>query len=122
MARNSEFIDFVKDLLTPLGPVSSRPMFSGAGIYCEGVIFALILRDVLYFKVDAQTRAAYAAEGSAPFSYAARGRTVEIGSYWRAPERLFDEPEEMVTWARAALATGRRAEASKRPRRGRRSR
>ena len=91
----------------------SRRMFSGAGIYCDGVIFALVLRDALYFKVDDGNRAAYEAEGLKPFSYEAKGRTVQIGAYWRVPERLFDDPDEMLEWARAALAAGQRAAAMK---------
>jgi DNA transformation protein len=81
------------------------------------VIFGLILRDTLHFKVDDGNRAAYQAEGMTPFSYVAKGQTRQIGAYWRVPERLFDEPEEMVEWARAALAAGRRAAAEKKPRR-----
>lgn len=111
---DSAFIEYVKDQMAPLGPIVSRRMFSGAGLYCDGVIFALILRDTLYFKVDDQNRANYQAEGLAPFRYQARGRMVEIGAYWRAPERLLDDVDEMVEWARAALAAGQRAAANKR--------
>jgi DNA transformation protein and related proteins len=118
MAASAEFLDFLKDQLRGLGPVTARRMFSGAGLYCDRVIFALLLRDTLYFKVDDINRAAYEAEGLEPFSYEARGKTVTIGAYWRMPERLFDEPDEMLDWARAALAAGRRAEAKKKkPRR-----
>jgi DNA transformation protein len=114
VATSPEFLAFVAEQLAPLGHVTTRRMFSGAGLYCDGVIFALILRGALYFKVDDVDRAAYEAEGLVPFSYEAKGRTVEIGSYWRVPERLFDDPDEMVEWARAALAAGRRAAAGKR--------
>jgi DNA transformation protein len=118
MAASAEFLDFLKDQLRGLGPITARRMFSGAGLYCDGVIFALLLRDTLYFKVDDGNRGAYQAEGLEPFSYQARGKTVTIGAYWRVPERLFDEPDEMLDWARAALAAGRRAEAKKKkPRR-----
>ncbi|HXE70662.1 MAG TPA: TfoX/Sxy family protein [Hyphomicrobiaceae bacterium] len=113
----SEFVEFVKDQMAPLGPIVSRRMFSGAGLYYDGVIFALILREVLYFKVDDGNRAAYEAEGLSPFSYQVKGRTVEIGSYRRVPERLFDDADEMVHWARAAMAAGRRAQANKKRRR-----
>ena len=113
MTLSADFLAFLKDQLRGLGPVSSRRMFSGAGLYCDGVIFALILRDTLYFKVDDGNRSAYEREGKQPFSYQARGRTMVIGTYWKAPERLFDEPEEMVEWARAALAAGRRAHVRK---------
>ena len=90
-------------------------MFSGAGVYCDGVIFALVLRDVVHFRVDDGNRQAYEAEGLQPFSYEAKGRTVQVGSYWRVPERLFDDPDEMVEWARAALSAGQRAAARKKP-------
>ena len=122
MAPGNEFLEFVKDLMAPLGPIVSRRMFSGAGIYCDGVIFALILRDVLYFKVDDGNRRHYQAEGLSPFSYQARGRSIEINAYWRVPERLFDDPDEMVVWARAALAAGQRAQAKAKPKAKRRQR
>jgi DNA transformation protein len=121
VAASPEFLAFLRDQLAPLGHVTTRRMFSGAGLYCDGVIFALLLRDTLFFKVDDINRAAYEAEGLQPFSYEAKGKTVVIGSYWRVPERLFDDPDEMVDWARAALAAGRRAEQKKAPKRRRRS-
>jgi DNA transformation protein len=119
VATSPEFLAFLKDQLAPLGHVTSRRMFSGAGIYCDGVIFALVLRgDTLYFKVDVGNRAAYEAEGLEPFSYEAKGRTVQVGAYWHVPERLFDDPDEMLAWARAALAAGQRAAHKKKPKAG----
>lgn len=109
MAVSADFLAFLQDQLRGLGPVTSRRMFSGAGLYCDGVIFALILRGTLYFKVDDGNRGAYQAEGLGPFSYEAGGQTRTVGAYWQVPERLFDDPDEMLTWARAALAAGRRA-------------
>jgi len=108
MAPYADLLEFVKDQLRGLGHITARRLFSGAGLYCDGVIFALMLRDKLYFKVDDGNRHAYEAEGLAPFSYAARGRTVRIGAYWQVPERLLDEPDEMLDWARRALEAGRR--------------
>jgi len=58
MALSADFLDFLQDQLRGLGRITSRRMFSGAGLYCEGVIFALILRDTLYFKVDDGNRPA----------------------------------------------------------------
>ena len=114
MAPSADFLEFLQDLLRGLGRITTRRMFSGAGLYCDGVIFALILRDTLYFKVDDGNRRAYEAEGLQPFTYEAKGKTVRVGAYWQLPERLFDEPDEMLDWARAALAAGRRAAVKKR--------
>lgn len=117
MAVNADFLAFLEDLLRGLGRITWRRMFSGASLYCDGVIFALVLRDTLYFKVDDGNRRAYEAEGLEPFTYEAAGQTRTIGAYWRVPERLFDDPDEMGEWARAAVAVGRRAAAEKRPKR-----
>jgi DNA transformation protein len=108
MAVSSSLTELLKELLAPLGQVSVRRMFGGAGVYCDGLVFGLIAGDTLHFKADDGNRAAYEAEGMEPFTYQARGKTVQIGAYWRVPERLFDDPEEMVEWARAALSAARR--------------
>jgi DNA transformation protein len=113
MAASESLIALLQEQLEPLGRITFRRMFSGAGVYCDGVIFGLILRDTLHFKVDDGNRAAYEAEGMEPFSYEAQGKIRQVGAYWRVPERLFDEPDEMLDWARAALAAGRRAAADK---------
>ena len=113
MAVSESLVALLQEQLEPLGRITFRRMFSGAGVYGDGVIFALILRGTLHFRVDDRNRAAYEAEGMAPFSYEAQGRIRQIGAYWRVPERLFDEPDEMIEWARAALAAGRRSAADK---------
>jgi DNA transformation protein and related proteins len=120
MAVSESLVALLQEQLEPLGRITFRRMFSGAAVYCDGVILALILRDTLHFKVDEANRAAYEAEGMTPFTYEARGRTRQIGAYWRVPERLFDEPDEMAEWARAALAAGRRAAVDKKPKKRRR--
>jgi DNA transformation protein len=115
MAVSQDFLDFLQDQLRGLGHITTRRMFSGAAIYCEGVVFALVLRDVLHFKVDDGNRGAYVAEGLEPFIYQAKGRPVRVEAYRRVPERLFDDPDEMLAWARAALAAGRRAPSKQKP-------
>jgi DNA transformation protein len=113
MAASDSLMAMLQEQLASLGHVTTRRMFSGAGIYCDGVIFALVLRDTLFFKVDDGNRAAYEAEGLGPFTYEAKGRTVQVGAYWRIPERLFDDADEMLDWARAALSAGQRAARAK---------
>jgi DNA transformation protein len=117
MPITDSLVALLQEQLEPLGRVTFRRMFSGAGVYCDGTIFGLILRDALHFRVDDRNRAAYQSEGMEPFSYAAHGKIRQIGAYWRVPERLFDEPDDMLEWARAALAAGRRAAAVKPTRR-----
>src|SRR5262249_6924469 len=84
-------------------------MFGGAGVFAEGMMVALVTDGVIYLKADEQTVPAFEREGLGPFSYMRRGEEAAVMSYWRMPERLYDDPEELAQWARAALETARRA-------------
>jgi DNA transformation protein len=96
---------FLEEMLAPLGGVAIRRMFGGLGVFRDGLMFGLVVRGALYLKAAPEETASFAAEGGAPFSYATKGgRTTVIASYWRAPDRLVDEPEEFVIWARRACA------------------
>ncbi len=90
-------------------------MFSGFGISADGTNFAMALRAGLYFRADEVTIPQYEAEGSKPFQYSTRAKTVTVNSYWQLPARLFDDTEELSAWARAALAAAQRAAVKKRP-------
>jgi DNA transformation protein len=107
--------DFLIDLFADFGPVTIRRMFSGFGISADGTNFALALRSGLYFRADEQTIPQFEAEGSQPFSYQTRTKTVTVASYWQLPARLFDDPEDLTGWARAALAAAQRAALRRRP-------
>jgi DNA transformation protein len=107
--------DFLIDLFADFGPVTIRRMFSGFGISADGTNFALALRGGLYFRADENSIPRFEAEGSKPFSYQTKAKTVTVGSYWQLPERLYDDPEELTVWARAALAAAQHAALRKRP-------
>jgi DNA transformation protein and related proteins len=80
-------------------------------VFCGGVMFAMVADDTLYFRVDDHNRAAFSeAEAFPPLTYEKKGSTIDL-SFWRAPERLFDEPDELMTWARAAAAAAHRVAA-----------
>ncbi|HEY5130254.1 MAG TPA: TfoX/Sxy family protein [Bradyrhizobium sp.] len=108
--------DFLIDLFAEFGSVTIRRMFSGFGISADDTNFALALRAGLYFRADEATIPQFEAEGSKPFQYQTRAKTVIVNSYWELPARLFDDPEELTGWARAALAAAQRAALRKRPR------
>jgi len=102
MSVSEEFIVFLKENLAQLGFVQARRMFGGVGLFCDGIMFALIKDDEVYFKTDAQTSLSYQAEGLKPFSYEVKKKMIAL-SYWRVPNRLFDDPDEFVNWARVGL-------------------
>jgi len=100
--------DFIRDLFAPFGPVTVKRMFSGAGIFADGLMFGLVVRDVIYLKADDGNRADFEREGCAPFTYTRgkkSGRPSEHAlPYWRLPERLYDDPDELAAWARRSFA------------------
>jgi len=107
--------EFLIDLFADFGPVTIRKMFSGYGISADGTNFALSLRAGLFFRADEVTIPDFEAEGSKPFQYSTRAKTVLVNSYWELPARLFDDSSELAQWARAALAAAQRAKVKKRP-------
>lgn len=107
--------DFLTDLFADFGPVTIRKMFSGFGISADGTNFALALRSGLYFRADEASIPQFEAEGSKPFQYQTRAKTVTVNSYWELPARLFDDSEELSVWARTALAAAQRVALKKRP-------
>lgn len=115
MAASADFLSTLADLLSPLGAITTRRMFSGAAIYSHGQVFALVLDDVLYLKSDDATVVDFEAEGCEPFTYDTKDGRRVLTSYRRAPDRLLDEPDDLVAWARTALAVSRRRAAAKRP-------
>jgi DNA transformation protein len=88
MSTSQDFLDFLLEQLAPLGPVAARRMFGGAGLFLDGLMFALIIDEVLYWKTDALTRADFDAESLAPFTYTRQGDVATLTNYRRAPERL----------------------------------
>lgn len=108
----SDFIPFVQELLEGLGPVSARRMFGGHGLYHEGLMFAIVMNQRLYLKVDDQNRPEFEALKCTPFTFEMKGRDVAL-SYWSAPDAIFDEPAEAVRWARSAWQAAARGHLAK---------
>ena len=113
MVASDSFADFLREQLAPLGPITMRRMFGKTGLFCDGAMLAMIRDNTLYFRVDDDNKAAFReAEAFPPLNYAKKGHTIDL-SFWRVPERLFDEPDELTTWARAALAAAHRVAAKR---------
>ena len=108
MVASDSFAEFLRDQLAPLGRITMRRMFGKTGVFSDGFMLGMVRDNTLYFRVDDDNRAAFKeAESFPPLDYQKKGGIIDL-SFWRAPERLFDEPDELVIWARAALAAARR--------------
>src|SRR5580658_8261726 len=113
MVATDSFAQFLREQLAPLGRITMRRMFGKTGVFCDGLMLGMVNDNMLYFRVDDDSRSAFKEAGAfPPLNYEKQGRTIDL-SFWRSPERLLDEPDELVTWARAALAAARRVAAKR---------
>src|SRR5271167_1819597 len=113
MVASDSFAEFLREQLAPLGRVTMRRMFGKTGVFCNGLMFGMVTDDTLYVRVDDHNKAIFnEAESAPPLNYEKQGRTIDL-SFWCVPERLLDEPAELVMWARAALAAARRVAAER---------
>lgn len=94
-------VDHVLDLMMAFGPVKARAMFGGHGLYLDGLMFALIADERLYFKADALSVDDFTSQGLKPFTYEFKGKVGHL-RYYEAPLEAYDEPQHMVLWARKA--------------------
>ncbi|MBT3360074.1 MAG: TfoX/Sxy family protein [Rhodospirillales bacterium] len=111
MAFSTEFRDFLIEMLEPLGKVTARSMFGGAGVYLDGTIIGLIAGDVLYFKVDDTNRPDFEAAGTGPF-IPFEDKPYPM-SYWEVPADVLEDQNELCGWARKAWEASRRSGSKK---------
>lgn len=89
------------DLFQSFGPIVVKRMFGGEGIFGGTVMIGLVMDEQIYLRTDDVSRPGYLAEKSRPFTFGKGGKTVTT-AYYSLPDRLLDEPEELVAWAQAA--------------------
>ncbi len=120
MLAFGEFVDFLFQQLAPLGRITARGMFGKVGLFCDGVMFGMLAEGLLFLRVDEDSRETFKeASAFAPLRYKKAGVTIDL-AFWRVPDRLIDEPDELVAWARVALAAAKRVSTKRRQRSGRR--
>ena len=121
MAVSAEFREHLRDLFGALGPIQTKRMFGGAGVYLDDAMFALVVDDTLYMEADPDLARAYADAGSHPFTYQTHEGSRTIPSLMRLPESALDDPDEALDWARRSLLPAEHAAASKRAARARKA-
>lgn len=99
---DDDFLEYLRELFSDFGPIDTRAMFGGHGVYFDGRIIGVVIDEALYLKADAETRPAFEAAGCTPFVYESRGKTVAM-SYWSLPAEAMDSPQAMLPWARRAV-------------------
>ena len=109
--------EFIRDLFAQFRPVTVRRMFRSAGIFCDGVMFGLISDGTIFLKADESSIPNFEREGCRPFTYTRSKRAGRVAlPYWRLPERLYDDPDELAVWAERAFAIAERKKLASRAR------
>lgn len=103
MSASPEFIEYVRELLLPLGELTDGKFFGGFAFKSCAKQFAMIMGDTLYFCVNNETRPKYQAIGMKSFAYSTKKGVVEVKKYYSVPEDLFEDPEKLIIWARTAI-------------------
>jgi DNA transformation protein len=111
-AKSTEFTQFVTEQLALFGPTTTKAMFSGFSIYRDDLVFAIIVDDKLYFKVDATSVEEFKRMGLLPFTYEARGKQIAM-SYYEAPAEVFEDQHEMAIWAKKAYQSALKSRKSR---------
>ena len=105
MSVSESYRSYVLEQLESVGQVTAKNMFGGVGLYLEGLFFALIANDILYFKVDESNRLDYEAVGMGPFRpYGDKSYAMK---YYEVPADVLEERETLRLWADKALAVAR---------------
>lgn len=110
MAFTQGYKEYVLEQLGVVGDITSRNMFGGVGIYSDGLFFALISNDELFFKVDASNLADFESAGSSKFEPYGDGRTM---NYYTVPAAILEDIDRLKLWAEKAVNVARTAKASK---------
>lgn len=113
MSTDRAFVTYLLELLAPLDGIMAKRMFGSYGLFRDGLMFAIVADDTLYFKTDSQTLAPFIERELEPFTFFKKGEEIRT-SYYRAPAEALDDSEEMCAWAAVAHQVALRAVKPKR--------
>ncbi|MGE5537119.1 MAG: TfoX/Sxy family protein [Gemmatimonas sp.] len=114
MPTADSFVSRLLLRLAPLGPVRSRAMFGGHGLYLDGIHIAIVHRRRVYFRVEPTSEVE---PGATTFTYRRQGRAVALRGYRSPPCDALDDRATLLSWGERAVAA---AKGSRRPRGARR--
>lgn len=99
-AEQSDYINFIVELFSEHGHITYRSMFGGWGLYYNSIIFAIIVDNEVYFKVDGSNMDQYISYNSRPFEYMKSDKLIKVSSYMLLPEEILYSPETLGNWIR----------------------
>jgi DNA transformation protein len=98
----TEFTDYLTDVFSGFGHVNTKQMFGGHGLYHDGVMFGIVINELLYLKADASISRYFEMRELCQFEYMRRDKAIKL-SYYLAPEEIYDDFDEATIWARRSF-------------------
>ena len=99
--NKDEYMNYIVDMLQSVGPVYSKKMFGGFGLYMDDIMFGIINKNSVYFKVDKTTEGLFIEEGCLPFTFKRNGKEFKM-SYYEVPATALDSMDTMHKWGQLA--------------------
>lgn len=103
MPVTDEFINYLLDVLEPLGFIRHRRLFGGAGLYFDTRQFAILMDNRLYLAADDNTRCHFERHNMQPFSYQTKRGRVSLKRYFEVPEEVLADPDQLLEWSTASV-------------------
>ena len=110
---SSEFVEFIKEQLAPLGELATTRFFGGIGLTANGTQFGMLMDNSAYFVVDDTTRPTYKKMGSNCFSYITKKGIVNVNRYFEVPAQALEEPSQLLALAIESMAVAKRTSTAK---------
>ncbi len=89
------------DQLAPLGEIEDRTHLGGWALFREGRMFALVQGERVWLRTNAANRFDYQRRGMVAF---APNPAMELGAYFEVPPDVLADPDQLLAWARKAVA------------------
>jgi DNA transformation protein len=112
MPKRSEYVEYLLEMLQPLGEIRAKSMFGGWGLYADELFFAIVAEETLYFKVDDINCPDFEERGLKPFRFEMRDKAATM-RYYQPPAEALDNRELLCTWARKGVEAAARAKVGK---------
>lgn len=102
MTNKTDQAKDVVERLSTWADVTTRPLFGAIALYRGHLVFAMVWKGAVYFKVDDNTRKDFDAAGSRALEYHSQGKPQALKSYMEAPADVLEDDETLVQWAEKA--------------------
>lgn len=108
MAKQPSYVAYIlEEALIDVPGLSARPMFGAYGMYKDGIFFAIIEDDELFFKVNDETVHEYIKRNSKQFTYGLKNGEISKMNYWKVPDEILEDREEIVSWIERSVQVAR---------------